>query len=86
MECARECLFAGPLNGQFWSARQRWRVRECDATWYKQPSRVTVRGAVMSYGGLNSEQSSDAILVFRHVEEKYDRAGQATNYNLSHGL
>ena len=43
--------------------------RESAATWFKQPSCVTVRGwvfrrekgAVMSYRGLNREQSSDAM-------------------------
>ena len=28
MEGARECLFAEPLKGPLWSARQRWRGRE----------------------------------------------------------
>ena len=53
------------------SARQRWREREIAATWFKRPSCVMVRGwvfrrqkgAVMSYGGLNREQSSDAMWV-----------------------
>ena len=51
MEGARECFFAGPLKGPIWPARQRWMVREGAATWYKQPSCVTGRGAVMGYGG-----------------------------------
>ena len=67
MWLVEQVLFAGPLNGPFWSARQRWRLWESAATWYKQPSCVTVQGAVMSYGGLNREKSSDAMWVSPHL-------------------
>ena len=58
------------LPGAIKSARQRRRERESAATWFKQPSCVTVRGwvfgrekgAVMSYG-----QRCDDVWVFPHA-------------------
>ena len=63
------------LPGAVRSARQRWRERESAAIWFKLPSCVTVRGwvfrrekgAVLSYGGLNREESSDATWVCPHI-------------------